>query len=215
VSFLWSTLGGFVAPLVAKAAERHPEIELSIAQAVFLDILPALRRGTADVVIARPTFAEHELVEETLASEPSLLAISERDPLAAREEFSVEELPGLPMVALERRLVPTAYDGAIDRSRAAGLEPWIVRHARSPTEALALVSAGVGVYRLPASAATPMPGVVYRELVGAPSRLTILHRPFPSAATQAIIELVWELYGDAPRASQNAGSALDQALASS
>jgi len=107
------------------------------------------------------------------------------------------------MVAFHRRLVPSAYDGMIERARTAGVEVRIVQHVRSASEALALVSAGVGVYRLPASAAPTFPGVVYRELAGLASATTLVHRPFSASAVQVVIELVTDLFGDADNASND------------
>jgi DNA-binding transcriptional LysR family regulator len=194
IGFLWSTLSGYVPPLVAGAAERHPEVRLGISQVTFLEVLPALRRGDLDVVFGRLSWAEHELVEFPLTREPSWLALPADHPLAAQEQVDVSQLDGLEMVAFQRELVPTAYDAILQRAREANIELRIVRHVRSASEALALVSAGVGVYRLASSAALPFDGVVYRELIGAPSTVTLTHRPLPPAPVQAVIDLARELF---------------------
>jgi DNA-binding transcriptional LysR family regulator len=95
-------------------------------------------------------------------------------------------------------------------AREAGLEIRIVRSAVSPAEALALVSTGVGLYRLPSSAAQPHPGVVYRELEGARSRLVLVRRPEPpSPAIAAICQLAGELFSDTPDASNDGLTGLD------
>src|SRR5262245_16351349 len=54
VAFLWSTLGGYLAPLVSAAAERHPDIALSVSQITYIELLPAIRRGDVDMAISRP-----------------------------------------------------------------------------------------------------------------------------------------------------------------
>lgn len=196
VAFLASTLGGYLAPLVAAAAERHPEIALSVSQITYLELLPALRRGDIDVAISRPTFEESELAELELRREPTMVALHPGDPLAAQEHVTVEQMIGRPIIAMRRELVPAAYDAAMAYARTRGWEVEIVRQVRSASEALALVSAGIGVYRLPGSAATPFPGVVYRRVADSSSRLVLLHRPLPAPPVRQIAALAIELFGE-------------------
>jgi DNA-binding transcriptional LysR family regulator len=210
VGFLWSTLGGYLPPLVAATAERHHGIELSVSQQTVLEIVPALRRGDIDLVISRPLQQESEMVELTLRREPSVLAIPEGHPLADRPTVVLEDLADQPMIALKRALAPAAYDMAINRARARGINFRIVQHVRSAGEALALVSAGIGLYRLPASAAPPHRGVVYRELTGVPSRVVLMRRPEPpSPPVAAVAELAFELFHDASGASKNGSARLE------
>ena len=210
VGFLWSTLSGYVPPLVASAAEHCPEVTLGISQVTFLDVLPALRRRDLDLVFGRPSWAEHELVEFVLTREPSLLALPVDHPLATHDQIEVSQLDRLEMVAFQRELAPSAYDAIMQRARDANIELRIVRHVRSSSEALALVSAGVGVYRLASSAALPFDGVVYRELTGAASTVMLTHRPLPPAPVQAVIDLARELFSIS---SQGAASARSDAEA--
>jgi DNA-binding transcriptional LysR family regulator len=210
VGFVWSTLDAHVAPLVAAAAERFPEIALSICQLRFVEIVPALRRGDADLAIVRALFEESEMVEETLRREPSVLAMPADHPLAVLDKVALAHLDGLDIVALQRDLAPRAYDAVTAAAAELGLQLRIVQQTRSPSEALALVSAGIGVYRLPSSAALPHHGVVYREIEDAPSRLVLIRRPEPPApAVAAVAALARDLWDDADDASNNGARALE------
>jgi DNA-binding transcriptional LysR family regulator len=210
VGFVWSTLGAHVAPLVVAAAERHPEIELSVGQLRFVEIVPALRRGDVDLAIVRALFEESEMIELTLRHEPSVLAIPTDHPLGRVDRLALAQLDELPMVALQRELAPSAYDAVTAAATEHGVRLRIVRQTRSPSEALALVSAGIGVYRLPSSAAVPHAGVVYREIEDAPSRLVLIRRPEPPPpAVAAIAALAREVFDDADRASNDGTGALD------
>ncbi len=216
VAFVWSTLGAHLPPLVAAAADRHPMIELSVRQLRFVEILPALRRGDIDIAIARRLHEDSEMIEQTLRREPSVLAVPERHELAAREHVSLADLGGLPVIALDRALAPRAYDAIFTAHRERGMEPHVVQHVVSASEALALVSAGIGVYRLPASAAQPYPGVIYLQIEDAPSRVVLIRRPEPpAAAVTAIVELSHELFGDTRGASNNGLRALEVSVAGS
>jgi DNA-binding transcriptional LysR family regulator len=162
----------------------------------------------------RALFEESELIELTLRHEPSVLAVPEQHPLAAREKLVLADLDRLPMVVLQRDLAPTAYDVVTAKAAELGLELRIVQHARSPAEALALVSAAIGVYRLPSSAAQPHPGVVYREIEDAASRLVLVRRPEPpTPAVAAVVALAGELFGDAGYASNNGARELELSAA--
>jgi DNA-binding transcriptional LysR family regulator len=185
VAFLWSTLGGY------------------------LELIPALRRGDIDLAITRPVHEESEMVEVELSSEPSMLALHPGHPFAALDEVALEQLSGEPLISLSRKLVPSAYDAVMQRAGDRGIELNIVRDVRSASEALALVSTGLGSYRLPASAVASFPGVVFRPLTGTQSRLVLLHRPFPRPSVARIAELARELFGDADHASKDALPGLD------
>jgi DNA-binding transcriptional LysR family regulator len=215
VAFLWSTLNGYLAPLVAAAAERHPEIELSVSQLRFTEIPDALRRHEADLVITRPTLGPTELVVQRLNREPSVLAIPEHHPLARQATIAHHQLDGQPFITLARETIPTAYDAVRERLRAQGIVPSAHRTARAPSEALALVAAGLGIYyRMPLTAAVPQAGVVYRELRDAEMATLLVRRPEPPGpAVTAIAALARELFGDADHASNDAPRALEVQVA--
>lgn len=213
VAFLWSTLGGYLAPLVAGAAAHQPEIELTVSQITYLELIPALRRGDIDLAITRPVHEHSEMVEVELGSEPAVIAVHPEHPFADRDEVELEQLSGQPLISLSRKLVPSAYDVVTQRASDRGIDLNIVRDVRSASEALALVSTGLGVYRLPVSAAAPFPGVVFRPLTGTQSRLVLLHRPFPRPSVARIAELAAELFGDADSASKHATIDLDASIA--
>jgi DNA-binding transcriptional LysR family regulator len=213
VGFLASTLTRFLPPLVAAVAERRCDIELAVSQLSFLEVLPALRRGDVDVVIGRSLREATDVIEEVIRWEPSVMAIPERHRLAELDVVRLAQLDGEPMIAFHRSLVPSAYDASLAVARERGVEPRIVQHVRSAGEALALVSAGLGVYRMPASAAPPYPGVVYRVLEDTPTRLVLLRRPEPAPpAVAAVVELAHELFGDARDASNDAAPVLEETL---
>jgi DNA-binding transcriptional LysR family regulator len=218
VAFLWSTLNGYLAPLVAAAAERHPEIELSVSQLRFIEIPDALRRREVDLVITRPTLGRTELVISRLNVEPTVIALPEGHPLAAHDTVTHDQLDGQPFVTLARETIPTAYDAVRARLRDEGIVPCAHRTASTPSEALALVAAGLGIYyRMPRSAAVAQAGVVYRELDAIGMSTLLVRRPEPPGpAVAAIAALAQELFAqpnDADHASHDARSALERRAA--
>jgi DNA-binding transcriptional LysR family regulator len=210
VGFVWSTLGAYLSPLVAAAPERHPDIELSVSQKRFVEIVPALRRGDVDLVVSRTVHERDEMVEILLRREPAFLAVPVSHRFAARASVAWDELEGEPMIALARALAPSLFDAVMRMARERGFTPDIAREAQSPAEALALVSAGLGVYRLPSSAALPHPGIVYCPLQDVPSRLVLLRRPEPpSPAVAAVAGLIHDLFSDVPDTSHDVPHGLE------
>ena len=210
VGFIWSTLNGYLAPLVSAAARGHPEIELAVAQLRFVDLDQALRRGEIDLAITRAFSPAPGLIISELNREPSVIAVPAGHPLAARSSVMVEELDGEPVIALARSTIPEAYDAEAGRLSAV-VRPASLHHASSPSEALARVAAGLGIYyRMAVSAAVVQPGVVYRELDAMPIRTLLVRRAAPpSGAILAIERLAQTLFDDARPASNNAPIALE------
>jgi DNA-binding transcriptional LysR family regulator len=208
VGFIWSTLSSYLAPLVSAAAERLPDVELAVSQLAYLELVPSLRRGDIDVAIARPLYEQSEMAELLLRQEQSVLAVHTGHPLTARATIELESLNGLPLISLRRELVRAAYDALLERARARGVDIQIVREVRSAAEALALVSVGIGVYRMPASAAAPFPGVEYLPITDSYSKLVLLHRPLVGTPVDRVVALAVELFGDAGSASKNVGFGL-------
>jgi DNA-binding transcriptional LysR family regulator len=210
VGFVWSTLSGYLAPLVSAAGDRRRRIDLAVSHLRFTDLVPALRRGDVDLLITRALGVKTEFVLETLNREPAVVAVPERHPLARLDAIRPHELRGEPFVTLGPDVVPGLFEANRARLLDAGIVPSAVRHAGSPSEALALAAAGIGIYySLPASAALPHAGVVYREVQGMTIRTLLARRPEPpSPAVKAVAALIAELFGDAHDASKNAANKL-------
>jgi DNA-binding transcriptional LysR family regulator len=216
VAFIWSTLAAYLAPLVAAAAERHPQIELAVRQLRFVEIAHALRRGEVDLVVMRGFRPAPEFVAAELNQEPSVVAIPAGHPLsggagAAAGPIQIGELRDQPLIVLDRELIPTAFDAEAGRLNDAGIIPPSWHPVRSVSEGLARVAAGRGIYyRLAASAALAQSGVVYRELDGLPMRTWLVRRAEPPrAALTAIEQLAQRLFSDASSASKDASAMLD------
>jgi DNA-binding transcriptional LysR family regulator len=206
VGFVWSTLSGYLAPLVSAAADNRRAIDLAVTHLRFTDLIPALRRGEVDLLITRALGVKTEFVLDTLNREPAVVAVPERHPLARLDVLTPRDLRGQPFITLGPDVIPGLFELNRARLLDEGTVPSAVRHAGSPSEALALAAAGVGLYySLPASAVLPHAGVVYREVQGSTIRTLLARRPEPpSPAVRAVAELIGELFSDARGASNDA-----------
>jgi len=216
VGFVWSTLPAYLPALVAAAAERHPQVELTVAQLRLTEIVATLRRGDVDLVITRGHLGECEMIVEELGAEPSVVAIPDAHPLARRDAIDEADLDGEPLISLSRETIPLSFDLVRARLEEQGIQPSAYRPASSPPEALALVAAGLGIYyRMPITAAMPQAGIVFREVRGVPMRTLLARRPEPPApAIRAIVDLAVELFSDVPSASNHALAGVEAPLPS-
>ncbi|WP_020667162.1 LysR family transcriptional regulator [Amycolatopsis nigrescens] len=75
--------------------KRHPDCEVRIREAGFTDPFETLRDGEADLLVTLLPIADPELsVGPVVYTEPLVLAVSARHPLARRAAVSLEDLAG-------------------------------------------------------------------------------------------------------------------------
>lgn len=167
---------GYVAPLtrrlVAPAFERftaaHPEVEVTIHFAGFLDPLGGLGDGCADTAILYGEF-EHEGIElQRLFSEPRGVALPADHPLAAHPVVTLEEFIREPLVA-----VPVRDETWSDYWTAAewrnGVPPRIGATVTTLDGLMEAIGAGLGVATTMAPAIDMLgssAGVVFRPVAG-------------------------------------------------
>ena len=126
-----------------------------------------LRRERIQVGFLRMPVDAPDLRIEHVCSEPVVLAIPERHPLARRRRIRLASLSREPFVMFPRAPAPAFYDELIGFFRRAGFSPFIAHEAESLQTMLALVSAGLGLTLMPSSIREiRRSGVVYRDLLG-------------------------------------------------
>jgi DNA-binding transcriptional LysR family regulator len=128
------------APVFDRFRAENPEVELMFREAGFSDPLDLLRAGEVDVTVTNGPVDEEGFQEGPLVhSEPVVLAVGRKHPLAARSTVSVGDLAGETVFRAGRRAAP--YRPEPDRT--------------APTflDLLTLIAAGEGVVPLAAHAA--------------------------------------------------------------
>jgi DNA-binding transcriptional LysR family regulator len=165
---------GYVAPftrrLVAPAFdtfhEAHPETEVTIHFAGFLDPLGGLRDGPADVAILYGQF-EHDGIElHHVFSEPRGIALAADHPLAARSEIAIEDLIAEPLVEVPVR-DRVWSDFWIAASYRNGVPPRIGASVTTLDALMEAIGAGLGVATTVAPAVDMLgstAGVVFRHV---------------------------------------------------
>lgn len=158
-------------PRIARAVQQDlPDVALEIhADQLTPTQVEGLRKAHLDLGVLRPPVAGGDLELRTVASEPLALALPAGHRLATEPGLSLVDVAYDTFVGYA---LPgsSVHDATVRACREAGFAPRVEHQGASTSVLLALVAAGLGVALVPASArALPLAGVVFRELVDAPS----------------------------------------------
>jgi DNA-binding transcriptional LysR family regulator len=186
----WAAL---VPAAVRAYRDRHPDVDLQLAEADPVEAVAAVRAGECDVALVfEPNGVEHldGLEREAIAEDPLWAVLPVGHALAGRERVALAELASEPWVA------PTSWCGRVVRGAcaSAGFEPGVVFSSSDYGAIQGFVGAGAGVALVPRLALNGSERVVARPLEGtAPSRhvaaITAPAGPRPAAADAALAAL--------------------------
>ncbi|MCW3067342.1 MAG: LysR family transcriptional regulator [Solirubrobacterales bacterium] len=156
-------------PILEEFARRHPLVELEMREYGHHDRSAGLAGRSADVAFLRPPISAAGVALETLFVEPLVVALPPGHRLAGRAGVSVRELVEEAIAVGESEDVAAERFWTLDAYRDPGA-PRRILHARSVTEELSLVSAGVACAITSAALAryTPQPSVRYVPIEDGP-----------------------------------------------
>lgn len=150
-------------------------------------------------VIALPT-RTFDLAVQELGSQPMLVALGSRHPLAKRRVLSLADLQDQPVYWFERARQPAFFDHCHAVFRQHGFAPAFVREPHDHHVLLSEVAAGNGLALLPASfAAIARSGVAYRKLAEGEALATglglVVADGYPAAAADGLRRLAADKLG--------------------
>jgi DNA-binding transcriptional LysR family regulator len=179
--------GATLMPLaIATFRDRHPDVELSLAEGEPEDIAPRLRLGEIDLALLFQFGEEADRLLDGLHTVPLLqdplhLAIPERHRLARRRAITLSDLRNQDWVQTSASSPCARY--VVRSCLAAGFEPHVAFESDDYETVQGLVAAGVGVALVPRLALTRVrPGIVVRELSPSNPTRTVLAATLPGAA---------------------------------
>lgn len=197
----------FTSRLIRTLRHEHPAIEMSLSEANAAGVTEAvaasrLHCGFIRAVVSRPA----GLVFETLASEPTVVALPVDHPLAARgpagrRAVRLQDLHEQNMILVRRPGAPGLYAQLLHKCAQADVRPRVVEEVERMTTSLSLVAGGVGLSVVPASMQrAPANAVTYRPLAasaGLNAPLTLVYRGDDrSGITANVLRLVHRLAGE-------------------
>ncbi len=113
-------------------------------------IVAGIRDGSLDAGLSRPPLVD-DLETDEILREPVAAVLPEGHPLADRQTLTLGELADEPWVLTARSSWPPWHRKYDQDFALAGYRPRVVQRGTSPQNLLALVTAGVGITRLPLS----------------------------------------------------------------
>ena len=79
-------------PFIAQCHETHPNLQIDAREDFRSNLISAVVEGELDLAIVPLPVKEHRLSVEPLLSEPLLLVVGKRHPIASRSEISIKDL---------------------------------------------------------------------------------------------------------------------------
>jgi DNA-binding transcriptional LysR family regulator len=189
VGFLANTAYTLLPLVLRDFAQAFPGVRLDLREMGIPQQLQALRNGDIDVGLLRPPVQDAELAADVLLEEPFVLALPEGHPLAALKRVPARRLASETFVLFPR--APGFVFGDLVLGfclRAGGFAPRVAQEVNQTHAVIGLVSAGIGVALVPASAQKiGLAGVVYRPLREATplARVAIARRRADASPTVA------------------------------
>jgi DNA-binding transcriptional LysR family regulator len=165
-----ATIGyGLLPELVRELRTRVPHISLTLKELVTTAQLEALDSGQLDLGLMRPHIEHHGLKSMSLSREGLMLAIPERDASLWPEHPDLQNLQGAPLLMYSPYEASYFYRLLHDCLDRLDVKPDVVEYVSQIHTMLALVSSGMGVALIPASAARlQFRGITLRHVRTAP-----------------------------------------------
>lgn len=206
-SFTWAS-ATLLPGALAAVAQRHPGVRLTLVEQDPSESIQALKRYEVDlaVVYQDPSLeeiAEPGVVQLELMTEPMILAVPPRHPMARKQRVALESF------ADDTWVVGHAGTGshvlALRACRAAGFEPRVAYTATDYLVALRLVAAGLGVSLVPGLAIVGLGEPVGTASLDSPPARTVLaawREGNRSESVEVMVQLLTEEAKRLARASQ-------------
>lgn len=165
VGFLANTAYTLLPLVLRDFALGFPGVTLDLRELAIPQQVEALRRENIDVGLLRPPVADAELEAETILEEPFVLALPAGHALGGLKRVPAQRLAAEPFVMFPRTAGFVFHDLIMGFCLRAGFAPRVAQEVNQTHAVIGLVSAGIGVALVPASAQKiGLAGVVYRPL---------------------------------------------------
>jgi DNA-binding transcriptional LysR family regulator len=165
VGFLAATAYTLLPLVLREFARDFPGVKLDLRELTLPQLFEALRRGDVEVALLRPPVADAELASAVILEERFVLALPVAHRLCALTRVPARQLVNEPFVMYPRHPGLVFHDIVKGFCLQHGFTPRVAQEASQTHAVIGLVSAGLGVALVPASAQKiGLAGVAYRPL---------------------------------------------------
>jgi DNA-binding transcriptional LysR family regulator len=185
--------------LLREHHSRYPGVRFVLHERPSAMLVRNLKDGALDAGFVYPFPPDEMLNFVTVLREPFVVGLPESHPLAAESEVDLSDCADDTFVLVSRSGSPGFFDRCLALCQGYGFSPAVIEEGDSPAARYGMVSAGIGVTVVAASAVhAPFPGVVFRPLINPSTdvELAFAYRPNDdSAALAALMQTLEELVG--------------------
>lgn len=165
IGYMSASIFTLLPPVLREFAARHPGVHLDLRELTLPQQIAALRNGDMHAGFVRPPVTDAELTSEPLLDEPLLVALPSGHPLTKSRRLHVTALAREPFVMFQRAPGLVLHDLVLGFCLRHGFAPSVTQQASQTHAVVGLVSAGIGVALVPASAQEiRLRGVEFRPL---------------------------------------------------
>ncbi|HEX3470842.1 MAG TPA: LysR substrate-binding domain-containing protein [Silvibacterium sp.] len=150
VGFIGSGMLTILPKMLGRYRKQYPQVDLRLRELYTAGLVDALLNGTVDVGIMRDAGNVEGLHVEVLLTEPFVVVLPRKHPLAEQKTVAVKSLQHEPFVLFARSYGGVAWKKTVDVCEAHGFMPRVVQEAPQWLTIMSLVGAGLGVTIAPA-----------------------------------------------------------------
>jgi DNA-binding transcriptional LysR family regulator len=150
----YTAVAGYVLipTLLKLAREKLPGIDIVLEEMVSAQQYRALAEEALDLAFVRPLESDADFQYHPITREPMQLAIPAGHALARKQRIALADMAGQPLVMYSEKEGKYFHDKIRRLFTATGVRPLYVHHIGQTHTIMALVSAGIGLAVVPASA---------------------------------------------------------------
>lgn len=165
IGYMSASIFTLLPAVLREFGARHPRVRLDLRELTLPQQIAALQAGDIHAGFVRPPVADAELTAVSLLEEPLRVALPSGHPLAAARRVRARRLANEPFVMFQRAPGLVLHDLVLGFCLQQGFAPRVAQEASQSHAVVGLVSAGIGVALVPASAeAIRLRGVEFRPL---------------------------------------------------
>ncbi|RYL95713.1 LysR family transcriptional regulator [Sporolactobacillus sp. THM7-4] len=169
IGFVGSATYDILPEIIREYRRQFPDVSVILHELSTPDQVDALLDGRIDMGLLHPPISSSLIATEPVQTGVCALSFPKNHPLAGKDKLTIEDLRDVPFIVVSREIWPGLYDEFLSLFQDAGFTPRIVQEATEYQMVVGLVSAGIGVGVVPATAEKLFNlEAVYRQIDGAP-----------------------------------------------
>ncbi|BBN98338.1 acetoin biosynthesis transcriptional regulator AlsR [Sporolactobacillus terrae] len=165
IGFVGSATYDILPQIIREYRRKFPHVSIRLHELSTPDQVSALIGERIDVGLLHPPVSSSFIETIPIKRGFAALSLPKNHPLAKKEHIYIEDLQDIPFILVSRDIWPGLYDEFLSLFQSVGFTPSIVQEATEYQMVVGLVSAGIGIGVVPASAEKLFNlEVVYRQI---------------------------------------------------